>query len=188
MMRIAVICGSSRKNGNTEALADQLIDGLGADKICLRDFHVRPVSDFRHSETRPYYPEDDYRDLLSRVAEKDIIIFATPIYWYGMSGLMKNFIDRWSQTLIEKGREDFKQQMSRKTGYVIAVGDDEPHIKGLPLIQQFQYIFNFMNMTFGGYIIGKGNQPGSILNDSSALFSVNDLRQKLAAYEKRRKV
>ncbi|MBU8788673.1 MULTISPECIES: flavodoxin family protein [Bacillus] len=180
-MGIAVICGSSRKNGNTETLVNRLIDGLDADKISLSDYHVKAVEDYRHSEGSPVYPDDDYRDLLSRILDKDDIIFATPIYWYGMSGLMKHFVDRWSQSLVEIGRDDFKRQMSGKTAYVIAVGDDEPHIKGLPLIQQFQYIFDFMGMTFGGYLIGKANQPGSILNDRAALVSVNELKHQLAA-------
>ncbi|MCF7616156.1 flavodoxin family protein [Bacillus sonorensis] len=177
-MEIAAICGSSRQNGTTDMLVNQIIEGLDADKIFLRDYHVTPVLDCRHSDSLPSYPDDDYRDLLTRILNKDIVIFATPIYWYGMSGLMKHFIDRWSQTLLEKGRDDFKRQMSGKTAYVIAVGDDEPHLKGLPLIQQFQYIFDFMEMTFGGYLIGKGNRPGSIANDSAAVFSANGLKQK----------
>ncbi|WFA05008.1 flavodoxin family protein [Bacillus sp. HSf4] len=184
-MGIAVICGSSRKGGNTEALVDLLIDGLDADKICLHDYHIESVQDYRHVEARPFYPDDDYRELINKVLENDIVVFATPIYWFGMSGRMKYFIDRWSQTLIEMGRDQFKQQMSAKTAYVIAVGDDEPHIKGLPLIQQFQYIFDFMGMAFGGYIIGKGNRPGAVLNDSAALFSANELRQKLMETTKR---
>lgn len=115
-MGIAAICGSSRENGNTEELMNRLVDGLDADKIFLRNYHIQPVSDYRHSNTAPFYPDDDYRDLISRVLEKDILVFATPIYWYGMSGLMKNFIDRWSQTLIEHGRSAFKQQMAKKNG------------------------------------------------------------------------
>ncbi len=88
-MGIAAICGSSRENGNTEELMNRLVDGLDADKIFLRNYHIQPVSDYRHSNTAPFYPDDDYRDLISRVLEKDILVFATPIYWYGMSGLMK---------------------------------------------------------------------------------------------------
>lgn len=96
---------------------------------------------------------------------------------------MKNFIDRWSQTLIEHGRSAFKQQMAKKTVYVAAVGDDDPRLKGPPLIQQFQYIFDFMNMTFDGYLLGKGNKPGGVVTDRTAIVSANELRRKLAEAE-----
>ena len=79
-MGIAAICGSSRENGNTEELVNRLVDGLDADKIYLRNYHIEPVSDHRRGNTAPLYPDDDYRDLISRVLEKDILIFATPIY------------------------------------------------------------------------------------------------------------
>ncbi len=69
--------------------------------------------------------------------------------------------------------------MSAKKAYVIAVGDDEPQLKGLPLIQQFQYIFDFTRTQFDGYIIGEGNKPGSILEDTAALVLVEELRKKI---------
>ncbi|MEC1447734.1 flavodoxin family protein [Bacillus haynesii] len=186
-MGIAAICGSSRENGNTEELVNRLVDGLDADKIYLRNYHVEPVSDYRHGNTAPFYPDDDYRNLISRVLEKDILIFSTPIYWYGMSGLMKNFIDSWSQTLMEHGRSAFKQEMAKKTVYVAAVGDDDPRLKGLPLIQQFQYIFDIMNMTFDGYLLGKGNKPGGVMTDRAAIVAANELRRKLTESETGRK-
>ena len=39
-MGIAAICGSSRENGNTEELVNRLVDGLDADKIYLRNYHI----------------------------------------------------------------------------------------------------------------------------------------------------
>lgn len=88
-----------------------------------------------------------------------------------MSGTLKLFIDRWSQTLRDPRFPDFKQQMRAKQAYVIAVGGDNPKIKGLPLIQQFDHIFGFMGMSFKGYVLGEGNRPGDILLDSQALYA-----------------
>ena len=62
---------------------------------------------------------------------------------------------------------------------VVVVGSDEPRIKGLPLIQQFQNIFDFLNMTFLSYIIGEANQPEDILKDSNALSQAAWLNEKL---------
>lgn len=92
---------------------------------------------------------------------------------------MKNFIDRWSQTLRDENYPEFKTRKSAKQAYVIAVGGDEPFIKGLPLIQQFQYIFHFIGISFKGYILGKGNEPGDIMLDKEAINAASELNRKL---------
>ncbi|OBZ17158.1 MULTISPECIES: flavodoxin family protein [Bacillales] len=175
-MGIAVIYGSSRKNGNAEQLANLLVDGFETDKIHLSDYRIDPITDYRHSEKGPY-PEDDYHQVIERVLAQDVLVFATPIYWYGASGLTKTFIDRWSQSLREN-KADFLANFATKTAYVIGIGDDEPHLKGIPLVQQFQYIFDYTGTSFAGYILGRGNQPGDILQDTVSLATVEEIRKK----------
>lgn len=53
--------------------------------------------------------------------------------------------------------------------YVVIVGGDNPKLKALPLIAQFQYIFDFIGSSFEGYIIGDANAPDEISNDKEAL-------------------
>ncbi|MNN47745.1 putative NAD(P)H-dependent FMN-containing oxidoreductase YwqN [compost metagenome] len=106
-----------------------------------------------------------------------VLVFTTPIYWYGASGLTKTFIDRWSQSLREN-REEFLAKFATKTAWVIGIGADEPRTKGLPLVQQFQHIFDFTGTKFAGYVLGKGNEPGDILQDAEALAAVEDIRSK----------
>ena len=178
-MTIAVIYGGSRPNGNTETLTKKAIQGLVVEEIYLRDYSIEPIIDKRHTVEGFSEINDGYNSIIDRILPHDILIFSTPIYWYSMTGTMKNFIDRWSQTLRDSKYPNFKNQMSQKIAYVIAVGGDEPYMKGLPLIQQFQHIFDFIGTTFGGYIIGEGNKPGEINQDTKALFAANQLREKL---------
>ena len=181
MMTVAVIYGGNRPNGNTELLTDRVIDGVKAERIYLGDFHIEPIIDMRHEKTGFQDRKDDYYTVINRILPHDIILFATPIYWYSMTGIMKNFIDRWSQMLRDSNYPDFKEQMSAKKAYVIAVGGDSPDIKGLPMIQQFQYIFDFVGVDFAGYILGTGNKPGDILTDKKAIHAANELNTKLLA-------
>ncbi|OYD06158.1 flavodoxin family protein [Paludifilum halophilum] len=178
-MGIAVLYGSSRKNGNTERLARLLVEGLDVDPIYLTDYRIDPIVDYRHTKPGPY-PEDDYRQLLKRVLKQDTLVFAVPIYWYGLPGSLKRFIDRWSQSLREN-REDFLAGLSETKAYVIAIGGDEPHVKGQPLIQQFQYIFDFVGIQFAAHVIGRGNRPGDIEQDARALAAIQDIRTQLEA-------
>ncbi|WP_312097644.1 flavodoxin family protein [Niallia sp.] len=179
MKSIVVIDGGTRPDGNTATLTDQALIGLSVEKILLRDHTINPIIDMRHHSDGFQDREDDYNTIIDQILAYDILIFSTPIYWYSMSGLMKNFVDRWSQSLRDSNYPDFKAKMAAKKAYVIAVGGDNPHVKGLPMIQQFQHIVDFMGIDFGGYILGVGNKPGDILQDKKALFAATQLKNEL---------
>ncbi|GKV57026.1 putative NAD(P)H-dependent FMN-containing oxidoreductase YwqN [Sporosarcina sp. NCCP-2222] len=178
-MSIAVLYGGSRPNGNTETLTKIAIQGLDVEEIYLKEYTIEPITDKRHAEEGFQEINDDYNLIIDRILPHDILIFSTPIYWYSMTGTMKNFVDRWSQTLRDSNYPNFKKQMSQKSAYVIAVGGDNPYTKGLPMILQFQHIFDFIGTRFEGYIIGEGNKPGDIIQDKKALSAAEQLRKEL---------
>lgn len=163
-----VIHGSSRSNGNTESLTNIMVEGTGAEHVYLRDHTIHPITDQRHDAEGFQFVNDDYEKLMNQMLEHDKIVFATPLYWYGMSGHMKNFVDRWSQSLRDTSIH-FKERMKGKQVYVVIVGGDNPKLKALPLIQQFQYIFDFVGASFAGYIIGDANAPHEIQKDTEAI-------------------
>lgn len=167
-MSIAVLNGSARAGGNTEKLTEIALSGLAYKEIILRDKRILPILDQRHEEGGFQPVDDDYEQVIQEVLEYDTLLFVTPVYWYGISGVLKNFIDRWSQSLRDS-RYDFKGQIAGKKAYVIVVGGDNPRIKALPLIEQLKYTFEFVGITFEGYIIGKASKPGEILQDEQAL-------------------
>lgn len=178
-MSIAVIYGGTRTNGNSEELTKYTIQGLEVESIFLTDYTIQPIVDGRHATEGFHEVNDDYNAIIEQILPHDILIFSTPIYWYSMSGVMKNFIDRWSQTLRDINYPQFKEKMATKKAYVIAVGGDQPNIKGLPMIQQFQHIFDFMGITFEGYILGEGNRPGDIAEDKNALYAAEQIQKRL---------
>lgn len=167
-MSIVVLHGSTRKGGNTEALTEMVMEGLDRTDILLREKTILPIHDQRHDEGGFDPVDDDYDAVIREVLRHDILVFTTPVYWYGISGILKNFIDRWSQSLRDS-RYDFKAAMASKRAYVIVVGGDHPRIKALPLIQQLKYTFDYVGMPLEGYLIGKASRPGDITGDSRAL-------------------
>lgn len=168
-MNIVVIHGSTRPNGNTEYLTYQAVPKDVGTHIYLRDHEIKPIIDYRHTEEGFPPCEDDHEKLIDVMLAHDIILFSTPIYWYSMSGIMKTFIDRFSQILRTPNYSHFRDELKKKKVYLIAVGGDQPHIKGLPLIQQMNYICQFYDMPFAGYVIGKASKPGEIKHDKKAL-------------------
>jgi len=182
-MKILVLYGSSREKGNTELLTEMVLKGIDYSKIYLREKKILPIEDKRHSPGGFQPVEDDYDEIIREFLDHDVIIFSTPIYWYGMSGSMKNFVDRWSQSLRDS-RFNFKDLVGKKKMYVILTGGDHPKVKGLPLIQQFQYIFDFVSAQFCGYIIGEGNKPDDVLQDQQALAQAHQLNEELRQIQK----
>ncbi|MGD8189942.1 flavodoxin family protein [Brevibacillus ginsengisoli] len=177
-MKILVLNGSSRERGNTERLTQAVLRDLPHTVINLREKRILPIDDKRHTEEGFQPVDDEFDEVITQMLSHDLLIFATPLYWYGMSGLMKNFVDRWSQALRDS-RYTFKDDMMKKEAYVVIVGGDNPRIKALPLVQQFQYIFGFVSTPFRGYVIGEGGKPGDVENDERAMLEAEALHKQL---------
>jgi len=90
-MKAIIILGSARRNGDTQALVHQFIQITQWDLVNLSDYNISHY-DYTHKNR-----QDDYIPLMKRLIEQyDLFIFATPVYWYAMSGIMKVFFDRFS--------------------------------------------------------------------------------------------
>ncbi|MFF3102065.1 flavodoxin family protein [Viridibacillus arvi] len=178
-MKITTFIGSSREESNSEILADMVTKDLTHTKIDLKNLSIQPIHDLRHTEGGFQLVDDDYDTIINAFLESDLIIFSTPIYWYTMSGIMKNMIDRLSHAIRDERFPQFKEKIKSVEAIVVAVGGDEPKVKGLPLIQQFKYTFDFLNMQFSSYIIGEGKKPGDILQDQQAIAQANLLNKQL---------
>ena len=96
-MRTLIILGSSRKDGDAKKVVDALTGIAGWDYIDLNDYDIG-YYDYEHRNL-----DDDYLGLMRRIiADYDVLIFVTPVYWYAMSGIMKVFFDRITDLLDEE--------------------------------------------------------------------------------------
>lgn len=97
-MKKVIILGSARKGGATKKIVSELTHNTDWELIDLLDYNIVHF-DYSHRNQ-----QDDFIDLMKTITEKyDVLIFATPVYWYSMSGLMKVFFDRLTDLLrIEK--------------------------------------------------------------------------------------
>ncbi|AYC28613.1 flavodoxin family protein [Paenisporosarcina cavernae] len=172
-----VIYGSSREKSNTEFLTEIGLEGKEVTRIHLREHTIFPIEDQRHEPTGFDRVDDSFDEVMQELMKHDEMVLATPIYWYGMSGLMKNFVDRWSQAMRDEKYEALREKIGQKKLYVVAVGGDNPRLKGLPLIQQFQYICDYFGMTFADYVIGKAGKPGDIEQDARAISDMKFMAQ-----------
>lgn len=97
---ILVISSSLRKGSNSEFLADQFISGAKdaghkVEKVCLRDKTIGfCIGCLACQKTGNCVIKDDASEIADKMLLADVIVFATPVYYYGMSGQMKTMLDR----------------------------------------------------------------------------------------------
>ena len=100
MKKIVIVSSTFRKNGNSELLAKQfekgaLESGNSVQTIFLRD--VKPqfcTGCLSCLNTGKCVLKDGVNAVLPAVREADVLVFATPVYYYSMSGQLKTFLDR----------------------------------------------------------------------------------------------
>jgi len=136
--KILGVIGSPRKKGNTHILVSRILDGAkeeGADTeiIFLNDLDIREC-DGCHScwKGRQCSKKDDMNAIYPKIIESDIIIFGTPVYWYGPTALMKCFIDRFVYFNCPENRSKIKGKAA-----VLAIPFEEDNIKTADLLIRF---------------------------------------------------
>jgi multimeric flavodoxin WrbA len=89
-----IIFGSSRSDGETAKVVKEIIgQESNIPVIDLSKLNITPY-DYQHRNKN-----DDYIPLIKQIITHDLIILATPIYWYSVSAQMKIFIDRLSDLI-----------------------------------------------------------------------------------------
>ena len=110
MKKILIITSSPRKNGNSNALAKEFARGAleagnTVQTISVADLNMefcRGCMTCNH--TLKCVINDDMKTVLETMKEADVIAFATPVYYYSVSGQLKTFFDRTSPLFAAKYR------------------------------------------------------------------------------------
>jgi multimeric flavodoxin WrbA len=124
MKKVLIISSSPRKGGNSDTLADNFMQGAIAsgnpvEKIFLRDKKINYCTGCGFCNSNDYTKcseNDDMEEILDKMQEADVIVLATPIYFYTMCGQMKTFIDRMCSRYTRISNKDFYYIMTSADG------------------------------------------------------------------------
>lgn len=100
MKKVLIISSSLRKDSNSESLADEFARGAAdagndVELISLRGKDIRFCRGcLACQKTQKCVIADDAPAIVARMHDADVIVFATPIYYYEMSGQLKTLLDR----------------------------------------------------------------------------------------------
>ena len=142
-MKRIIIQGSSRSKGNTNKVVRLLMNELEFDVV---DLSLKKIGYFDYEFKNQ---KDDFLSIIKKIAnEYEMIVFATPVYWYSMSGQMKTFFDRLSDCLrIEK---ETGRKLRGKNMAAISCGSDEIETEGF--FAPFRKSAEYLGMTFLGNV------------------------------------
>lgn len=134
-----IIFGSSRSNGNTRKIVDLVVSNKQYEFLDLNKIDIS-YYDYKHENIG-----DDFIPLIEKIVKHDKVVFATPIYWYTMSAIMKTFLDRITDLLTIK--KDLGRKLKGKQAYLIAVDGGN---RTNEFENTFKNIFNYLDMDYKG--------------------------------------
>ena len=169
-MRILALIGSPRKGSNTDILVDQILKGITNkrnshryEKLYLYDYEISPCIDCRYCKKSNHVCIliDGMRLIYPKMEQADLIIFGTPLYWYGPTGKMKLLVDRM-RPYAANGK------MKGKRWVIIASSLEGARACG-PLVEMFRLSFDYLGMIFAGMVLAKAYENGEIRNSQKEL-------------------
>jgi len=144
-MKVVAVQSSPNRDGLTSSLAQAALKGLKdeggeTELIHLNELDMKPciACDDGWGKCKDEgicILEDDFQKLRTKIAESDVLIFATPVYWHDLSESAKIFLDRLRR--CERGR-DFKTFMGKKAiGIASAGGSGRGAVRALYNLEEY---------------------------------------------------
>ena len=122
--RILILTGSPRRGGNSDLMADAFAKGASEAGNSVVQFNTahkhiqgcRACDNCFSKENKACIFNDDFNELASLMAESDVIVFCTPLYWYSFPTQIKAAIDKFYSFIIGKKDVPIKECMLLSCG------------------------------------------------------------------------
>lgn len=169
--KVIVISSSARLKGNSDLLCDQFILGASKfehdiEKMYLHKKNIKPCLGCNACKrsNKGCVQKDDTQEILDKMLKADVIVLATPIYFYSMSGQLKTLLDRTYSVYEKFQNKDF---------YIIMTGaaPDQEYMK-ISLEGFKGYLSCIKDVNLKGIIYGtNAHDRNEILNNDKAMKS-----------------
>ena len=173
-MKIIVLEGSPNPHGSSNMLADHFIRGA------KEAGHTVKVIDAAHADIHPCTGcihcgyegpcvlKDDVETFRKDILEADMMVFVTPLYYYGMSAQLKTLIDRFCA---------FNSSIQRKHMKSVAWNGDDWTFEALEA--HYKTLVRYLNLKDMGMVLGKGCGTPSMTQHSKYPKQAYELGKKL---------
>lgn len=154
-MKIVVLQGSPNKKGSTFILADCFRQGAEAaghtvEFIDVAHAKIHPCAGCVHCGYEgPCVQKDDVESIRKKILDGDMLVFATPLYYYGMSAQLKILIDRFCAFNSSMQRKHMKSAL-----LTVAWNSDSWTFEALEA--HYKTLVRYLNLTDMGMVLGYG--------------------------------
>jgi multimeric flavodoxin WrbA len=188
-MKALGLFGSPRKGGNTEILLEEALkgaerEGAEIERLYLSDLKITPCTECHGCDsTGDCVILDEMQKIYPKLLEADIIILASPIFFYGVTAWAKTLIDRnqalWAKKYLVNDPAMGKKGKRRK-GFFISVGATKGQKVFEGAILTVKYFFDALNVEYTGELVYRGvDGKGEILNHPKALEQAREAGRRL---------
>jgi len=177
-MKGEIFIGSPRKNGNTFVLSNHLNELLNKKEVhshltFIYDYDIKPCIDCRACKKGKMQCtlKDDAHLLFEKIESADVLIFGTPIYWFGPTAKTKLLIDRLRPYYVNKKLKD------KKAAVILSAGSGSSDCD--LTIEMFKRIFSSLEVEYHDAVTAEAYDIGDILKDESNLKRISTLSEKI---------
>jgi multimeric flavodoxin WrbA len=171
-MKVLGIMGSPRRQGNTEILLDKALEGAreaGAEveKVLVSSLNISPCLEiYACLKDGNCSIKDDMQLLYKKLLEADCIIFASPIFFYGITSQAKAVIDRCQALWVRRhelgmGKEDKRE----RRGMFISVGATRGAKLFDGAVLTVKYFFDAIGVKYSGDLLVRGIDDKAQINE-----------------------
>ena len=166
-MKILIISGSHRKGGNTELLAEAFAKGAAAhhhvEIVSVRDYKVNPCLGCNacFKTNGVCAQKDDMTILYEKMSQADMLVIASPVYFYGISAQLKAVIDRFHNPI----RDTFH---IKKMALLLVGAATLPELFDA-ILAEYNLCLNFFNIEDAGKVLVRGVKDKGDINNTNAL-------------------
>ncbi len=167
-MKVLGLVGSPRRGSNTDLVVSAVLYGAGAggnevDKIYLYDVDIQPCVDCRGCKRGGCrcVVADGMKLLYPKLEEADVIVFGTPLYWYGPTAKMKLLLDRLRPYIASKKLKGKKA--------VLVVPSEEGADACNFIVGMFELSFRYLEMELAGKFLPKAYEKAQIKEQPEVL-------------------
>ena len=176
-MKILVITGSPRKNGNSNTLADSFIKGAQEAGHSVVRFdsafkNVHPcIACNKCGMNGECVFKDDFEFIRDNIVDADAVVFATPMYYFGISAQIKAVIDRFYAI-------NGQIHVPKKAALIMTYADTSAK-EAQPIISHYETLLNYLGWSDAGRVIASGVWTEGSVNQTQYPKQAYELGKKL---------
>ena len=162
--KVVVLAGSPRKDGNTDLLVSSFVKGAErnheVDVVSIHDYKINPCLGCNtcfERENNDCFQADDMSLVYEKLGDADVLVIASPVFFYGISSQLKAVIDR----LHTPKRNQFH---IKKLALILVGAAQLPELFD-SIITQYRLILSFFHLEDAGMVLIRGARDKGVVTD-----------------------